>query len=51
LRPGREGRLSRVTEAITEAPPDDDWSDMLPEDDSGDFSPSRVLETGPGSLL
>lgn len=51
LRPGREARLSRMTEAMTESPFDEDWSDMQPDDDSDSFfGPSRVLDTGPGNL-
>jgi uncharacterized protein VirK/YbjX len=48
-RPGREARLSRVTESHDR--------DSMADDDLGDYSgseemvPSRVLQTGPGSLL
>ena len=51
LRPGREARLSRMTEAMTESPFDEDWSDMQPDDEDSFFAPSRVLDTGPGSLI
>ena len=52
MRPGREARLSRATESM--APEtvgareeEDDWD----FGNSEDMVPSRVLETGPGSLL
>lgn len=47
-RPGREARLSRVTESMDrDSMADDDLE--LPH--SEDMVPSRVLQTGPGSLL
>jgi uncharacterized protein VirK/YbjX len=47
-RPGREVRLSRVTESID----GDSLADAEPDTPSReDVVPSRVLQTGPGSLL
>ncbi|MBI2771735.1 MAG: DUF535 family protein [Burkholderiales bacterium] len=49
LRPGREARLSRVTESMgRDSADEDDGDDFM---NSEDMVPSRVLETGPGSLL
>lgn len=48
LRPDRQAQLSRVTESMT------DNADLMEDDDflnSEDIVPSRVLETGPGSIL
>ena len=47
LRLGREPRLSRMTESMGQDSSDED-DDFL---NSEDMVPSRVLETGPGSLL
>lgn len=48
-RPHREARISRVTQAMD---PDAMGDGEPPEyEDSGDGVPSRVLESGPGSLL
>lgn len=54
LRPGREERLSRVTQAATDhAPLDDDWDDFMTEDESEspDNFQVRVLQTGPLNLI
>jgi uncharacterized protein VirK/YbjX len=48
LRPGREARLSRVTESMGPSTMQDFDSDF---EDSEDVVPSRVLQTGPGSLI
>jgi uncharacterized protein VirK/YbjX len=47
-RPGREARLSRVTESMDRDSMTDDDEDYPA---SQDMVPSRVLQTGPGSLL
>lgn len=52
LRPGREARLSRATESmapdtLAQEEEEDEWD----FGNSEDMVPSRVLETGPGSLL
>lgn len=47
-RPGREARLSRVTESHDRDSMSDNESDYS---SSEDMVPSRVLQTGPGSLL
>jgi len=47
-RPGREARLSRATEQVERDSMTDDEFDF---EDSDDVVPSRVLQTGPGSLL
>jgi uncharacterized protein VirK/YbjX len=52
LRPDREARLSRMTQSMapeTVSPGDDDDDNDFENDE--DMVPSRVLETGPGSLL
>ena len=51
LRGQREEKLSRVTQQITDhAPLQDEWADLA-DDDDDDNMPSRVLDTGPGSLI
>lgn len=52
LRPGREGRLSRLTESETLSPPeeDQDYDFGISDGDSDEMVPSRVLETGPANL-
>ena len=49
LRPDREARLSRMTESETVAGMEDGGE--FDFQSSEDMVPSRVLETGPGSLL
>lgn len=46
-RPHREARLSRVTQAM---PRDSEGEDSWPDSDDDEVIPSRVLETGPGTL-
>jgi uncharacterized protein VirK/YbjX len=52
LRPGLEARLSRVTQALESgAAPLDQWDEEQDFQNSEDMVPSRVLESGPGTLL
>jgi uncharacterized protein VirK/YbjX len=53
LRPDREARLSRVTEQHARDSMGNDYDDDLDllEDEDDDAVPSRVLQTGPGSLI
>lgn len=46
--PGLEARLSRITEQVERDSMTDDEFDF---EESEDMVPSRVLQTGPGSLL
>jgi len=51
-RPGMEARLSRVTQALESgAAPLDQWDEEQDFQNSEDMVPSRVLESGPGTLL
>lgn len=51
LRGQKEEHQSRVTQQITDhAPLQDEWADLA-DDDEDDNAPSRVLDTGPGSLI
>ena len=52
-RPGREAQLSRVTESMGPGTvaPDDSYFDEEFLSSGEDAVPSRVLETGPGSLI
>jgi hypothetical protein len=51
LRPGREERLSRVTQVVTDNAPllDDDWEDLLRDDEEEDRKrfEARIMQTGP----
>ena len=51
-RPGRDARISRVTESLgpRTVASEDEWNDSF-FDSSEDLVPSRVLETGPGNLV
>jgi uncharacterized protein VirK/YbjX len=53
-RPNREARLSRVTQAMERDSTDGDSTDPdgdFDYEDASDLVPSRVLETGPGSVM